>query len=510
MTVMTHPKTFGKSAVLPQGNSQRDEELSNYVFGKLPPQAPALEEAVLGAIMLDKDAMATVLDILQPESFYSEAHQLIYQAMIDLFNFSQPIDLLTVMERLKKSGTLNIVGGPAYLPSLTNKVASAANIEFHARIIAQKFIQRELIRLGTRMVREAFEDTVDCFDALYNAETGLYEMRTGQSSSYKPISQIVGKLLNIGDKERVAKETVLTGYRELDQVVRLVPGKLQIIAARPGMGKSSLKAGIAENVASANKPVSIFTLEMIDEEFAARVVSIKSGVNINDMVNGSASPEDVGRWQDAIEYVAELPIYVDDTAAISITELRAKARRMKIQHDIQLIIIDYLQLMKDDGKGKGGRNFNREQEVTAIVQALKALAKELKIPIIALAQLSRDVEKRGGSKRPQLSDLRESGAIEQEADIVSFIYRPEYYNITEDPEGESLKGVAEIIVAKNRGGRLKDIRLRWEEQYTRFSNFDDFDIDEPIATALADTKVVTESVLITRSSRMNENEDIPF
>ncbi len=491
---------------------KRSEELSDYVFGKVPPQALALEEAVLGALMLDKDAMSIVMDILRPDSYYTEAHQLIYKAMLQLFEHSQPIDLLTVMEQLKKTGDLETTGGPAYLASLTNKVASAANIEFHARIIAQKFIQRELIRVSTNVIRDAFEDTTDVFDLLDAAEQGLFSIaEKNMSRGYEAMSSLASKvykqLQEVKDKED-GLTGIPSGFTELDRLTSgWQPSDLIIIAARPGMGKTAFVLSAARNTAvEFSKGVAIFSLEMSSVQLALRMIAMEAEVSSSKLRNGQFDQDESVRLNAAIERIGEAPIFIDDTAGINIFELRAKCRRMKMQHDIQLIIIDYLQLMSGGGDNQRG---NREQEVSAISRALKALAKELSVPVIALSQLSRAVEVRGGSKRPQLSDLRESGSIEQDADIVSFIYRPEYYGITEDPEGQSLKGVAEIIVAKHRNGALKDVRLRFTDQFARFSDLDDTSFgDFSFDTAPSDSSA--SSGIITRPSKMNEDEDIPF
>ncbi|HMO39998.1 MAG TPA: replicative DNA helicase [Saprospiraceae bacterium] len=491
------------------GNRRRSEDLSDYVFGKVPPQAPLLEEAVLGAIMLDKDAFAIVLDILRAESFYANGHQFIYKAMKRLFERSQPIDMLTVLEELKKSGELEIAGGPAYLANLTNKVASAANIEYHARIISQKFMQRELIRVSTSIIRDAFEDTTDVFDLLDTAEQGLYGIvQQNMSRSYEEIGSLVSKaykqLQELQDKED-GLTGVPTGFTDLDRLTSgWQPSDLVIIAARPGMGKTSFVLSMARNAAlDYKKPVALFSLEMSGVQLAQRLISLEAEVTSSKLRTGKMEKDELEKVVTAIDRIGEAPIFIDDTPGINIFELRAKCRRMKMRHGIQLIIIDYLQLMSGGGDNQRG---NREQEVSAISRALKGLAKELSVPVIALSQLSRAVEVRGGSKRPQLSDLRESGSIEQDADIVSFIYRPEYYGITESPEGESLKGIAEIIVAKHRNGALKDVRLRFTDQFARFSDLDNLDFSD-FASAL---EPAAAPGIITRPSRMNDDEDIPF
>jgi replicative DNA helicase len=491
------------------GAAKRSEDLSSYVFGKVQPQALPLEEAVLGALMLDKEALPIVLDILRAESFYLEAHQLIYKAMLRLFEKSQPIDLLTVTESLKKAGDLETVGGPYYLVELTNKVASAANIEYHARIIAQKYVQRELISVSTRIIRDAYEDTTDVFNLLDDAEQGLFAIaQQNMSRGFESMSSLAAKAQKQMEELRKKEDGltgVPTGFTELDRLTSgFQPSDLIILAARPGMGKTALVLSLARNAAMEfGKPVAMFSLEMSALQLAQRIIAMEAEISGSKMRNGQLEDYEWEQLNAALERVSEVPVYIDDTPGINIFELRAKARRLKMQYDIQIIIIDYLQLMSGGGDNQRG---NREQEVSAISRALKGLAKELSVPIIALSQLSRAVEVRGGSKRPQLSDLRESGSIEQDADIVAFIYRPEYYGIDEDEEGQSLKGTAEVIVAKHRHGALKTVRLRFTEEFARFSDLDDPDF----GSLAAGTFETPPSNIITRPSRMNDDEDIPF
>ncbi|MCB0624533.1 MAG: replicative DNA helicase [Saprospiraceae bacterium] len=696
-------------------------ELSNFVFGKVQPQARELEEAVLGALMLDKDALAIVLDILRPDSFYLEGHQHIFEAMLRLFQRSQPIDLLTVTEELKKAGDLEAVGGPYYLVELSNKVASAANIEYHARIIAQKHIQRELIRVSTQIIRDAYEDTTDVFNLLDDAEKGLFNitqqnLSRGVENMGALATKALKQLEELKDRED-GLTGIPTGFTALD---RLTSGwqasDLVIIAARPGMGKTSFVLALTRNAAvDFKKPVAIFSLEMSNIQLVQRLISLEAEISGSKLRNGQLEEYEWQQLHTSIEHLSEAPIFIDDTPGINIFELRAKCRRLKMQHDIQLVIIDYLQLMSGGADNQRG---NREQEVSAISRALKGMAKELNVPVIALSQLSRAVEVRGGSKRPQLSDLRESGcltgdtllqdavtgrlvtikelaerteqsamqvvaldeqlklgghqmtkafysgqkqvfeletrtgrkikasanhpflklrgwtpleelqlgdriavprkiriekpdnplsgeelillahligdgcilpnqpyhytsadpanievvsqsarilfgiesailesplpetlsqsdilwdeivsitplgiedvydatvpgvhnfvandiivhnSIEQDSDIVSFIYRPEYYQILEDEEGQSLKGIAEIIIAKNRHGALDTIKLRFVDQFAKFADLDESDFD-----ALPDDTFSSPfdgGNIITRPSRMNDDEDIPF
>lgn len=462
----------------------------------------------MGALMLDREALPLVMDILRSESFYTEPHQLIYQAIIRLFERSNPVDLLTVTEELKKGGELDKVGGGYYLVELTHRVASAANIEYHARIIAQKHIQRELIRVSTTTIKDAYEDTTDVFTLLDEAEKGLFSItQNNLSRSYESMGTLSSRVLK-QIEELSEKPDGLTGvpsgFTDLDRLTSgWQPSDLVIIAARPGMGKTSLVLAVCLNAArDFNKGVALFSLEMASTQLVQRLISMESEIAGSKMRNGKLEDYEWQQLQTTVERLNAVPIFIDDTPAINIFELRAKCRRLKQQHDIQLIIIDYLQLMTG---GSDGKNGNREQEIASISRALKSLAKEIRVPVIALSQLSRAVEMRGGSKRPQLSDLRESGSIEQDADMVAFIYRPEYYQILQDESGQSLKGVAEFIIAKHRHGALETIKLKFTDTFAKFSNLDDptfAGLDGPIAGSFKPS-------VVTRASRMND-EDIPF
>jgi replicative DNA helicase len=509
MSEQTDNKKFTKFKG--KGNTKPSGDLSNYVFGKVQPQATSLEEAVLGALMLDKDALPIVIDIVRPESFYTEGHQSIYKAMLYLFEKSQPIDLLTVTEQIKKQGDLEKIGGPYYLVELTNRVASSANIEYHARIISQKHIQRELIRVSTEVIRDAYEDTTDVFDLLDKAEQGLFKItEQNLSRTYESMSTLMTKAVK--QLEELSKQEegltgVPTGFPALDRLTSgWQPSDLIIVAARPGMGKTSFTLALARNAAlKFNKPVAFFSLEMSNLQLVQRLISLEAEISGSKLRSGKLEDYEWQQLHTSIENMSDMKIFIDDTPGINIFELRAKCRRLKMQHDIQMVMIDYLQLMtagSSDSKG------NREQEISMISRSLKGLAKELNIPVIALSQLSRAVETRGGTKRPQLSDLRESGAIEQDADIVSFIYRPEYYDILEDEEGNPLKGVGEIIVAKHRNGATDTVKLKFIPEYAKFTNFEDntfgdFDDDNSAATNNPASNIIT------LGSRMND-EDIPF
>ncbi len=460
-------RQIGKSAVIPLEK------------GKIPPQAVDLEEVVLGAMMIDKKGVDEVIDILHPDVFYKDAHRYIYEAIFTLFETSEPVDLLTVSAQLKKAGRLDQVGGDFYLIKLTQKVASSAHIEFHARIILQKYIQRSLIKISNEIIEDAYNDSTDVFDLLDNAEARLYEVTQG---NLKRSAETAQNLVIMAKKkiEEISNKEGLSGIPSgFDKVDRLTsgwqPSDLVIIAARPGMGKTALTLSMARNMAvNSNIPVAFFSLEMSSVQLITRLISSETGLTSEKLRTGRLEKHEWEQLNVKVKTLEKAPLFIDDTPSLSIFDLRAKARRLVSQHKIRLIILDYLQLMTAGGSQKGG---NREQEISTISRNLKALAKELDVPVIALSQLSRAVETRGGSKRPILSDLRESGAIEQDADIVSFIYRPEYYKIDEwdDEERTPTQGQAEFIVAKHRNGGLDNIRLKFIAQLGKFDNLDDFD-----------------------------------
>ncbi|MBL4585679.1 MAG: replicative DNA helicase [Flavobacteriales bacterium] len=431
-------------------------------YGKVPPHATELEEAVLGALMLESDALNDVVEILKPESFYRIEHQKIYEAIMELFGKNEPVDILTVTSWMKKEGTLDMVGGAYYVSQLTDRIASSANAEFHARIIAQKFIQRELIRVSGETYNEAFEDTTDVLDLLDKAEANLFAVAEGNlRKSYDSMSTLLKKALD--EVEEAATKDggitgVPTGFAELDKMTNgWQKSDLLIIAARPAMGKTSFVLSMTRNMAVDHKrPVAFFSLEMASIQLVNRLISSESGITGDKLKKGQLDKNDWEHMHASLKQLSDAPIFIDDTAALSVFELRAKCRRLKAQHDIQLVVIDYLQLMTVGGSQKGG---NREQEISMISRSLKSLAKELEIPVIALSQLSRAVETRGGTKRPMLSDLRESGAIEQDADMVMFLYRPEYYGIDVSEETNlPTEGLTELIVAKHRSGATGTFR----------------------------------------------------
>ncbi len=488
-------------------------DLSAYMFGKVPPQARELEEAVLGAIMLEKDALSNVIDIISPSGFYIDAHARIFNAIYRLFQKSQPVDILTVTEELRLSGELEAVGGPFFIASLTNRVASAANVEYHARIISQKFIQRELIRISSDIIKDAFEDTTDVFELLDNAEKGLFAITDNNlKRNYSTMSNLLSKAINEIDEVRNHTDGVIgvpTGFTDLD---RLTSGwqksDLIIIASRPGMGKTAFTLSIARNAAmDFKKPVALFSLEMSSTQLVKRLISAEAELPADKIRKGNLKDYEWAQLTTLAGKLSEAQIFIDDTPAISIFELRAKCRRLKMQHNIEVVIVDYLQLMSGTGDNRMG---NREQEISQISRALKALAKELDVAVIALSQLNRSVETRGGSKRPQLADLRESGAIEQDADLVMFLYRPEYYQITEDEEGNSTRGLCEIIVAKHRNGALDNVWVRFIDKFAKFVPLEKGEYSLAVTGNESETN---ESNIVTRKSRLNEiegAEDAPF
>ncbi|EIJ39203.1 replicative DNA helicase [Galbibacter orientalis] len=464
--------------------------------GKIPPQAIDLEEAVLGAMMIDKKGVDEIIDILHPDAFYKDGHKYIYEAVVQLFETSEPIDLLTVSAQLKKNKRLEAVGGDFYLIQLTKKVSSSAHIEFHARIILQKYIQRSLIKISSEIIEEAYDEGTDVFDLLDNAEAKLYEVTQGNikkssETAQSLVIQAKKKIEEISNKEGLSG--IPSGFDKLDKLTSgWQPSDLIIVAARPGMGKTALTLSMARNIAvNSNIPVAFFSLEMSSVQLITRLISSETGLSSEKLRTGKLEKHEWEQLNVKVKSLETAPLFIDDTPSLSIFDLRAKARRLASQHGIKMIIIDYLQLMTAGGSQKGG---NREQEISTISRNLKALAKELSVPVIALSQLSRAVETRGGSKRPLLSDLRESGAIEQDADIVSFIYRPEYYKIEEwdDDERSPTQGQGEFIVAKHRNGGLENIRLKFIGQLGKFDNLDDF--DSPFEF----------------QSKMNDGEENPF
>jgi len=452
-------------------------DLSTMVYGKVPPQAKDLEEAVLGAIMLEKNAFDNVIEILHAECFYVDAHQSIFKAFQNLAQKSLPIDILTVVEELKINGELDNVGGPYAITKLTNSVVSTANIEAHARIVLQKFIQRELIKISGEIIGDSYEDSTDVFDLLDDAEQKMFNITNNYlKKNYEDIGNALAKTINRIDELRNKKEDISgvpSGFPSIDRVTYgWQPTDLIILAARPSVGKTAFALNLARNAAMhPTKPtaVAFFSLEMSSAQLVSRILSAVSEISLEKISRGKLEDYEYQQLHTkGIKKLETAPIYIDDTAALNIFEFRAKARRLVNKHKVGLIIIDYLQLMS----GTNDRGSNREQEISNISRNLKGLAKELGVPIIALSQLSRAVETRKESKMPQLSDLRESGAIEQDADMVMFIYRPEYYEQMANENGESTHGETNIRIAKHRNGSLENIKLRALLHIQKFEEWD--------------------------------------
>ena len=479
----------------------------NKIDGKLQPQAIEIEKAILGALMIDNESLSDAIDSLQAEYFYVPKHQKIFEAIVNLFNNTKPVDILTVSEELKKLEYFKEIGGLAYISELTNNVSSASNTEFHARIIAEKFIKRSLINIARNITGDAFDDSVDIFDLLNNAESELFTVTEGTlRKSYDKMSSLIkGALENIEilRSKEDGLSGIPSGFTNLDRVTSgWQRSDLIICAARPGMGKTAFALTMARNISIEHSfPIGFFSLEMSSEQLVNRLIASEAELGSSKLRKGDLADHEMVQLHEKIKDLSEAPIFIDDTPGLTIFELRAKARRLVKNHKVKIIIIDYLQLMN-----AGGNSGNREQEISTISRSLKGIAKELKIPVIALSQVNRGVENRTGigSKRPMLSDLRESGAIEQDADIVTFIYRPEYYKIYEWDNGDDSRGQAEIIIAKHRNGSLKNVRLKFIGEFAKFSDLDYFESEN--LDAINNTSMISIS-----SSMNNENDNsTPF
>jgi len=462
--------TTGYSPTTPQQTSA-----AGMSGARIPPQAIQVEQSVLGAMLLERDAIPKAIEILPPDSFYTERHNAVYDAILSLFERGNPVDLITIGDELKRRDKLESVGGAYYLSELTASVATAANVEYHARIIAEKSLLRKLIETMTGVVGKAYEPSADAFELLDEAEGDIFkisdsQMRRAATSMQDVLKETLTRLESIHGREG-GITGVPSGFKRVDQMTGgWQPSDLIIIAARPSMGKTAFSLAMARNAAlhpDGATGVAIFSLEMSSSQLAQRLLTSEARVDAQSARTGRLNDDDWPRLARAAGKLSEAKIFIDDSAALTVLELRAKCRRLKAEHDIGLIIIDYLQLMHGTGMGK---NSNREQEIAHISRSLKGLAKELNVPVIALSQLSRAVETRGGDKRPQLSDLRESGSIEQDADVVAFIYRAERYGITVDDNGNSTEGLAELIIGKQRNGPIGDVTLAFVHQHARFEN----------------------------------------
>ncbi len=443
--------------------------------GRVPPQAVEVEEAVLGSMLIEHEAATVALQMLSSDDFYKPAHRHIFDVLHDLYERDNPLDLLTVENELRDKELLDVCGGSGYLSELTRSVSSAANIDYHAQIISEKSTKRNLILNCTNIIKEAYDSTSDPYDVLDRAEQRIFDLANAkQRSQAQPIGDVLKDTLSYLEDIR-GKSSGITGVPTGTDVDKMTAGwqngDLIIIAARPSMGKTAYVLTTARNAALHQDPklqtkVAIFSLEMSNQSLVQRLLTMEGRINAQSARSGRLKDEEFKRLIDAAGRLFTANIFVDDTPGLSLMELRTKCRRLKSEHDIGLIVVDYLQLMTASGKDFG----TREQEIASISRGLKALAKELNVPVVALSQLSRAVEQRGGDKRPQLSDLRESGSIEQDADVVCFLYRPEYYGIKTTPEGQSTTGLAEIIIGKQRNGPTGSIPLYFVEEYARFEN----------------------------------------
>lgn len=452
-----------------------DQQNINVSSGsKQPPAAVDVERIVLGAMMLDTEAVPKVIETLQPESFFDKRNQLIFESMISLFEANEPIDSVSLYEELSKSEKIGSVGGPAYISKLAQDVSSAANVEYHSKIILEKWILRKLISSSMEIATNAYTGTEDVFDLLDQAETKIFEItEAGLKESYKTMQTAVRDALELFEaihQNNTSTFSVPTGYYALDEMLGgFQKSDLIIVAARPSMGKTAFALSAARNAAIDHEvPMAIFSLEMGTTQLAMRLISAEAKLNMHSIMTGKVKQSEAPRISRTAHRLLDAPIYIDDSAGSTVLEIRAKCRRLAAEKNIGLIIIDYLQLMSAHSKLG-----SREQEISTISRSLKGLAKELNVPVIALSQLNRAVETRV-DKRPQLSDLRESGSIEQDADVVIFLNRPEYYGITQFADGESTEGVAEIIIAKHRNGPTGDVRLKFVKEYARFENLDMF------------------------------------
>ncbi len=443
-------------------------------LGKVPPHDVEAEQAVLGCMLTDRDSVISAIEVLRKDSFYREDNKMIFEAIVNLYSKSQPIDVITVKAELSDMGNLERVGGLEYIAGLTEKFTTSANIDKYIRIVDDKAIHRSLIQTANDLVALGYDETEEVDKIMDMAEKKVFDLSSKKNTTgYSPIKDVLlesyGKLEELYNaKGKLSGLT--TGFIDLDSKTSgLHNSDLVIVAARPAMGKSAFAINLATNVAlKAKKGVVIFSLEMSKEQIGNRILCSEAMVDSNKLRTGMLEDDDWAKLAENLGRLSDAPIFIDDTAGISIMEIRAKARKLHIEKDIGLIVIDYLQLIQ----GSGNRNSSREQEISEISRSLKILAKELNVPVIALSQLSRSVEKRD-DKRPMLSDLRESGAIEQDADIVMFLYRDDYYH----PDTEK-KNISEVILAKHRGGSTGTVDLAWLPSYTKFANLtkDNFEL----------------------------------
>ena len=454
-------------------------------FAHVQPQAVEIERVVLGALMVDSDAFSVVSELLKPETFYEPRHQKIYEAIRNMNMDERPVDIMTLNDELSKMGEIDKVGGVDYLMEISSQVASAAHVESHARILAEKYMQRQLIHFAGDIETKAYDSSVDVDELMQQAEGSLFQISQNNiKQDFTQVAPVVKNAVEILQRAASNKgglTGIPTGYTGMDEITSgWQASDLVIIAGRPAMGKTSFALSIAKNVAvDYGVPIGFFSLEMNNVQLVNRLISNVCEVSGRKILNGQLDPSDWERLDKRIGRLTDAPIYVDDTPGLSVFELRTKARRLVREKGVKIIMIDYLQLMNANGMKFG----SRQEEVSTISRSLKGLAKELDIPVLALSQLSRNVENREGleGKRPQLSDLRESGAIEQDADMVLFVHRPEYYHIYQDEKGNDLHGMAQIIIAKHRKGSTGDVLLNFRGEFTRFQDPTEAATSSPVA-----------------------------
>ncbi|MBP2628540.1 MAG: replicative helicase [Firmicutes bacterium] len=437
------------------------------MLDRIPPQNIEAEQAVLGAMLIEREAISKVAELLRPEDCYREAHRLIYNAMLELFNKNDAVDMVTVIEFLRKSDKLEAAGGISYITSLANSVPTAANVLYHAKIVEEKALLRQLINAATNIASLGYEDSEEVAGILDTAEKTILAVSSRKSGGeFTPIKSIIFDAFTKIEQLYASKGSITglsTGFKDLDKLTSgLQPSDLILIAARPSMGKTAFVLNIAQHIGvKEKKAVALFSLEMSKEQLVQRMLCAESTIDSQRLRIGELEPNDWTKLVSGADRLSSAPIFIDDTSGITVMEMRSKCRRLKIEHDLKLIIIDYLQLMQGSGK-KGSEN--RQQEISEISRALKGLAREIGVPVIALSQLSRSVESRQ-VKKPMLSDLRESGSLEQDADIVAFLYRDDYYN----PDSEQ-KNITEVIIAKHRNGPVDTVQLFFHKQFTKFSD----------------------------------------
>lgn len=438
------------------------------MLDRIPPQNVEAEQSVLGAMLIEREAISKAAEFLRPQDFYREAHRLIYGAILQLYNRSEAVDLITLTEQLRREDQLEAVGGISYVTSLANSIPTAANVVYHAKIVEEKALLRSLINTATHIAGLGYEANEDVINILDQAERMILEVSNRKiTGDFAPIKTVILEAFNKIEQLYASKGGVTglpTGFKDLDRLTAgLQPSDLILVAARPSMGKTAFVLNVAQHVATREKrPVAFFSLEMSKEQLVQRMLCAEAQIDAQRLRIGELKDDDWKRLIQAADRLSAAPIFIDDTPGITVTEMRAKARRLKVENDLKLVVIDYLQLMQ--GSGGGSRSENRQQEISEISRSLKSLARELGVPVIALSQLSRSVESRT-SKKPMLSDLRESGSLEQDADIVAFLYREDYYN----PDTEN-KNITEVIIAKHRNGPVDTVNLYFHKQFTRFSD----------------------------------------